>query len=615
MRSGRPTRRLTRHVAIAAGAIVLVLLGLAVATAAFDGSEESAPMRVRIAGVDVSGLSESEVRAAARHRAAELLEPPIVITSPDKPGFGVSVPRTDLGARARIDRAVDAALAPRGTLERTLGRLGLLEWRDVPIEFALDERKVDALVTRATEQLNRAGTDARVERKGGRFQAVAAAEEGYGADPAKLRARIEALPSDPIEVSLGPYPPAVDDADAERAAQLANSVAERGVTVTQGPFGVDLPASLIKRAIRFEPTDGGLAVRLAPGVIGPELRPAFASRERKARNAGFRVTGNTVSVIPARDGVRLDLAAIGAAIVQRPAGVDSVRARYERITPGRTTKEAEALNITTLVSEFTTPYSCCEPRVTNIQRAAAILNDTIIPAGGTFSLNEALGQRTEARGFVAAPQIEGGRLEDSVGGGVSQVATTLYNAAFFAGLDIVTHQPHQFYISRYPEGREATVSWGGPELVFKDDWPAAVLIKVDATDSSITVRMFSRPLGRRVETETGERRGLTEPETREVFNPELAPGARVAVQGAGGSGFTVDYTRKVFRDGDLIKDETYTWTYDPQNAFVEVGPAAEAPSGGTTEGGADQGEGGATTDGAEETPSPDESTTQAEPVP
>ena len=74
---------------------------------------------------------------------------------------------------------------------------------------------------------------------------------------------------------------------------------------------------------------------------------------------------------------------------------------------------------------------------------------------------------------MPAPQINAGELEDAVGGGVSQMATTIFNAAFFAGLDLVSHTPHEFWITRYPPGREATVSWGGPELIVRNDWPAA----------------------------------------------------------------------------------------------------------------------------------------------
>ncbi len=209
--------------------------------------------------------------------------------------------------------------------------------------------------------------------------------------------------------------------------------------------------------------------------------------------------------------------------------------------------------------------------MTNIKRAATLLDGTIIRPRKEFSLNTALGKRTEAKGFVSAPQIFNGRFEDAVGGGISQVATTLFNAAFFSGIKLVAHRAHQFYISRYPMGREATVSWGGPELIFRNDWPAAILIKLEATDSGITVRFYSTRLGRRVATTTGKPYDPTTPKTITVTNPELPAGTRKVVQEAGDGGFTVDYTRQVFRHGKRIRNERYTVEYDAEDEIVEVG--------------------------------------------
>ena len=310
-------------------------------------------------------------------------------------------------------------------------------------------------------------------------------------------------------------------------------------------------------------------------MLYEDIAPAFSTRERPAREAGFRVSGTEVSLITSRTGRRLDMDAIAAAIVADP-GTRSVRARFEVSTPERTTAEVRALRITELVSEFSTPYNCCEPRVTNITRAAELLDGYSIPAGGRFSLNDALGPRTLEGGFVEAPQIAAGRLEDAIGGGVSQVATTLFNAAFFAGLELVAHTPHQFWISRYPQGREATVSFGGPELIFDNDWDAGILMSVIATDNAVTVRFFSTSLGRRVATETGPQTDIVPPEIRETVNPDLEPGERVVKQEMGGSGFTVTYTRTVWQDDAVRRDESFRWTYDPQDAYVEVGPA-EAP--------------------------------------
>jgi vancomycin resistance protein YoaR len=184
----------------------------------------------------------------------------------------------------------------------------------------------------------------------------------------------------------------------------------------------------------------------------------------------------------------------------------------------------------------------------NIQRASKAIDGTSLRPCATFSMNEALGERTTAKGYVAAPQIAGNAFVDSVGGGISQVATMLYNGAFFAGLELVEHQPHSLYIDRYPLGREATISWGGPELVFRNDWPAAVLIKLQATETSITTRFFSSRLGRRVETE--------------MSTPYLH----------GGGSFTVEYTRRVYREMRLVRDELHRVRYG-------AAPAHAAPGG------------------------------------
>jgi vancomycin resistance protein YoaR len=337
-------------------------------------------------------------------------------------------------------------------------------------------------------------------------------------------------------------------------------------------------------------------------VLYRQIASAYETREQPARDATWRTNGATARLVPSRIGRKLDMEAIATSIVDAP-GAPSVRARFEVSQPEFTTEEARALRITELVSEFQTPYNCCEPRVTNIQRAAERLDGWVIGPGEAFSLNDALGPRTTEAGYVEAPEIRGGKLEEGLGGGVSQVATTLYNAAFFAGMELVDHTPHQFWISRYPEGREATLSYGEIDLVFVNDWDAGVLIDAVAGDNAVTIRFYSSDLGRRVETETGERTDYEEPEIIETVNPELEPGARVVEQYSGGAGFTVSYTREVWAGDELKRDETYTWRYSPQNAFVELGPEPAKPKRTTPrdqtapdEPAAPEGENGATTE-------------------
>ncbi len=527
------------------------------------------PGSVVIGDVDVSGLTADEAERAVRFRARELRRRKLVVTSPDAPDLRLEATGASLGARVQARAAVDDALAPRSFGGRVLAGVGLVSTRRVELRFMLDENRVDRLVRAAVRGVNTPAADASLAFVDGTLR-VKPDRAGHGLDPRVVDERLATLPPS-ASIPLGPIRPSVTTEEAQRAKRQAEAVLSGPTRVELDGRGVSVDVATKRAAMRFVPTRRRLLVRLNPQRIERALAPAFALRIRESRNAELRPAGDSVKLIPSRRGRSLNGEQIALSMVRRPNAA-AVPARFTVTVPDFTTQDARRLRITRRVSTFSTPYACCPPRVSNIQRAAELLDGMIIPAGATFSLNQALGQRTVDRGFVAAPQIAGGRLEDAVGGGVSQLATTFYNAAFFAGLEIVAHTPHSFYISRYPAGREATVSWGGPELVVRNDWPAAVLIAAGAGSGQVTISMYSAPLGRRVETSTGERRDFTEPKERVTINPDLEPGAREVLQGAGGGGFTVGYTRRVYRGDEVKRDETYTWRYVAQDAYIEEGP-------------------------------------------
>ena len=181
--------------------------------------------------------------------------------------------------------------------------------------------------------------------------------------------------------------------------------------------------------------------------------------------------------------------------------------------------------------------------------------------------------------------IQEGALSKAVGGGISQFATTLYNAAYFAGMGDVTHTPHSFYISRYPPGREATVFDGEIELAFSNDYPTGVLIQTVFTDSDITVRLWGTKHVE-VESVTGERFDTTPPQV--VVKPAGGPASRPRAP----AGFSIVDTR-IIRDltGKEIRREDFTTVYNGQQnvvcsaAAAPTDTAAGAPATGTTTGG------------------------------
>ena len=187
---------------------------------------------------------------------------------------------------------------------------------------------------------------------------------------------------------------------------------------------------------------------------------------------------------------------------------------------------ARRLGVSELVSEFTTEHACCASRVQNIHRIADIIRGYVIAPGQQLSINNYVGRRTRDNGFVSAGVIQSGRFDDAVGGGISQFATTIFNAAFFAGLDIPEYQSHSIYISRYPYGREATLSYPAPDLVIDNTTPHHVLIWTSYTDTSITVQMYSTPYA--VVTEAGQSVGRLGACTRvETFRHRTYPDGSV----------------------------------------------------------------------------------------
>ncbi len=545
-------------------------MGLVVLVAAAVGflaltQRSTIPARTTIAGVDVGGMTRDEAAAAVLPTAKRRIAGSIRLIGPRGEE---RVAGTTLGARPLLDAALAVALRA-GVREKLSRRAGIGKAQRIALAYRLGPVRIAELANRLDRRFGERPRDADLVVTAGGVS-VSAPAPGTVVDRGALRQGLRTLPLE-LGVPLRRQSPAVGIEEARVAERTVSRLLDGPREVRFRDGSATLSAATLRSLVTATPLAGRLRVGLDAAGLRAELQPRLGRFERAPANARFVVDGTRVRIAPAAPGRQLDAERIGMSLVTNLAA-RAHRARFVVAQPRLTTRAAKKLRITELVSEFTTNYPCCPPRVSNIKRAATLLDGAIILPGKEFSLNGALGKRTKAKGFVSAPQIFNGRFEDAVGGGISQVATTLFNAAFFSGIELVAHRAHQFYISRYPMGREATVSWGGPELIFRNDWPAAILIKIDATDGGITARFFSTKLGRRVTTTTGEPYDRTAPKTVTVTNAALPAGAREVVQEAGDGGFTIDYTRQVFRGAKRIRNERYTVKYDAEDAIVEVGP-------------------------------------------
>jgi vancomycin resistance protein YoaR len=242
-----------------------------------------------------------------------------------------------------------------------------------------------------------------------------------------------------------------------------------------------------------------------------------------------------------------------------------------QITADRTTAEAQSMHITGLVAGYQTVYGGVANRIHNVQLVSHLIDGHVIAPGATFSFNQATGARTAAKGFLEAPVIINGELETGLGGGVCQVSTTVFNAAYEAGLPITARTNHALYISHYPQGRDATVDYPDIDLKFVNDTGHWLLLRTWVGTSSLTVALYGTPIHRRVVSDVSPLVVVSPPPVKKIPDPSLAAGRQV-VQDPGDPARKTSVRRRVYTAaGKLLSDTTFFSSYRAQPEIVLVG--------------------------------------------
>jgi vancomycin resistance protein YoaR len=336
---------------------------------------------------------------------------------------------------------------------------------------------------------------------------------------------------------------------------------------------------LAGEGVQLEPQDytSALSMRTVGEQLVPDLdehrilrllRPKMRQVDRAPRDARIVVRGGRPRVVPARRGVTFRDADVTSAFLDVLTKTGSDRVLSVRSRPARpkfTTADARRLKVTERVSGFTTHFPYAAYRNVNISQAARRIDGTLLKPGQTFSMNRTVGERTAANGFMKGYVIADGVFKQELGGGVSQVASTTFNAAFFAGLQDVAHKAHSFYINRYPVGREATVVWPHTDLKFKNTTPYGVLIRESVTRATpghrgtVRVSMYSTKTWD-IRTTKSARYAVTPPRTRHLKGAGCVPNK-------GYAGFDIDVRRLFYRHGSRTLDhrETMHTHYTPSD--------------------------------------------------
>ena len=553
--------------------VFLVLVGLALLlaggyAAAYLAAGDKVPRGATVAGVEIGGRTPAAAEAALEAGLADRADAPISVTVD-----GSTELVTPSEAGLSVDYAASVAQAG-GAQSWEPARL----WDyytggdDLDAVVEVDETAMSKLVQRLAGHLGTPPTDGAVSFEKGEI-VVTDPEEGEAIDPKEARDALVAayLTDDDAELTLAPAQPDIDAADVQAALDgFANPALSGPVTLVFGESRIRLKPRQFAPVLGMRAEGGELVPSLDTKRL-TRLVDAGISDDGAPVDASFEVVAGVPRVVPAKPGVTYDPADVTDAfltLVSKPEGEREMTVKATVDEPDFTTKDARALKIKEQVSTFTTYFPYAEYRNINIGRAAELVNGTVLEPGETFSLNDVVGERTRENGFTEGFIISNGIFKEDLGGGVSQMATTTFNAMFFAGLEDVEHKPHSFYIDRYPVGREATVAWGSVDLRFRNDTPYGVLVEAKVTPGTgssqgvVTVSMYSTKYWD-ITTRTGDRYAYVSPATRTLDTPDCYPNT-------GYSGFQIDVWRYFKKHGsdELDHTEKFHTSYTPSDTVI-----------------------------------------------
>jgi len=566
----------TRHVkALAASAsIVVVAIGVGVV---FAGSPGRLAGGTRIAGVDVGGLTPRQAEALLVKRSASLARVPVTFVAGSQT---FSLRPDELSVTADWGQAVASATS-RGDGVGVVRGFRRLALRVFPANIAPRARAYTAAVNYEVgliaAKVDQPDRPARLVRHGAQV-AVLPAKTGEILDrQAAEKTVVEALASlersGPIRLPTEVAEPTVTAAELSNVRAVAEQALSAPVTLTLGEHRFRLEPKQLAPMLQLPSSAGGSLV-----LGGAAANAYFARLDRivgqPAHGARFAAAGDRVTLIPAKPGLALDVPRTAAAVLaaaERPQHrVASIS--VSSVSVGRTTEAAKAMGINGVVGTFETDYGGVANRIHNVQLVAHLVDGKYIAPGATFSFNKATGARTAAKGFLEAPVIINGEVSDGLGGGVCQVSTTVFNAAYEAGLPITDRTNHALYISHYPLGRDATVDYPDVDLKFVNDTGHWLLLRTFVGPSSLVVTLYGTPQDRRVVSETAPLRVTAPPPVQRKFDASLAPGARI-VEDPGSPALATSVRREVYdSSGKLLSDATWYSSYRSTPKIVLVGP-------------------------------------------
>jgi vancomycin resistance protein YoaR len=542
-------KRFAARAGAGAGLLLFILVGVWAVDAIRTNGQVA--RNVTLAGRDVSNMDDGQLSAVVDEIASSYRSTPVEIQTDTG---SIQTTAGDLGLA--IDEAGTIAKARSTGKASAFYPLRPFEWlgswfhdSEAPVVFHVDDDQARSVVSQLADQVARPPVEPSIASNDGHL-AVVPGVDGARLDPeAVLQALRPGAGFDDgkfvAEVETTPVPPTTSDDSLEALVDEADRRSKAGLELTVP--GVDgsiaVPSDTIAGWWKVTPA----ATPGTPPTLGvddakvqTDVQALVGERGTVRNDPGFAVVDGQVQVTPPAPGTVCCVPATAKAVDTALLGLQpgtTVAVTMKPTDPADDLARAQALGIKEEISTFTTKHQCCQNRVSNIHRIADIIRGHVIKPGETFSINDFVGKRTVENGFLVDHVIEDGEFREDVGGGISQFATTMFNAAFFGGLDFVEYQSHTLYIDRYPYGREATLSYPHPDLKVTNPTPYGILIWPTYNGTSITVTLYSTKYA--TVEQTGQDKTPSEQCTR-----------------------VTTHRRRTYPDGHVVDDETHAF-YQP----------------------------------------------------
>ena len=573
--SGSSRRRRLIPAACAAGAAALLLAwgGIAWWTTQHIASGTT------VSGVDVSGLSPKKAHERIGKGIGDQLAQPVTLTVgqgsselvPAKSGISVD---TD----ASVKKLTGFTLNPLTLAQRLGGQHtdAVIRVDSTALRGALEDR---------VDEMANGAVSATVTLDGTK-PVTTPASNGIGLDVEASLKQIGGtwpLGKKTLAMAEGTATPAITDEEASTFVDgTLTPLLSSGLTVNTAGAGAQ--SKNPGAAAAFSPQDtaemlkissegGTLSATFDPTALRDAIVARVGQVETPAQNATWKIDGSATGApgarpqyVPAAQGKTIDTAALSASLLKAGTSATDVAGRTVNLPmvvsePTVKTPQNE-WGISEAIGEFATPYNAGDaPRTQNLTRGAELVNGTVVKPGEVFSLEKTLGEVDYEHGFADAGVISNGQHVDSLGGGLSQVATTVFNAGFEAGMDDTEHHAHQYYFDRYPAGREATLWTGKLDVKFTNSTSHAVLVQAWLDGEQIHVRMWSTKYYD-VSITSSDRFNFRPVSTERKSGPGCEP------YSGGNPGFDITVTRTRKHDGKALPDDVLTTQYAADNDIV-----------------------------------------------